>query len=286
MKIAIVTDSAADLPQHVVEKYDIGVVPLYIHIGEKSYLDGVDMTRAEFYRKLPNFKHHPTTAVPGIDAFVNVFQSVIRRGAQEVISMHIGKVLSNTVDVARLAAQRVKGIPVHVLDPGNLSLGTGLLVRHAAIMAEAGESVKSITEEIMDKAKRTYTFAVLSTLEFLRRSGRLSGFMFGLGSLLMLKPILKMNNGKTDMERTRTNFGAHRRLLQLVEELGELELLAFVHTHAPERMKELREEAAYLVPKGIKPLVGEVTPVIGAHIGPGAIGFSVVQASYNAPLKS
>jgi len=279
MKIALVTDSTADLPQEVVRKYDIGVVPMYINVGEKSYLDGVEISREEFYTRLPNFKPHPTTAVPGIDAFVNVFKRAIDKGAETIISLHVGKSLSNTMEVARLAAEKIKEIPVHIFDSGNLSLGTGLLVREAAIMAEAGENVKNILGAIADKAKRTYTFAVLSTLEFLRRSGRLSNFMFGLGSLLILKPILKMNDGVVDMERTRTLNGSHNRLLELVEELGGLEQLAFVHTHAPEKLAQLQQEAAYLVPEGVIPLVGEVTPVIGAHIGPGAVGFSVIKAA-------
>lgn len=279
MKISIITDSTADLPESVVKKHNIGVVPMYINIGDESYLDGIDMTRKEFYQRLPDFKKHPTTAVPGIDAFVNAFKGAIEKGAEAIISLHIGRALSNTVDVARLAAEKIKEIPVYVFDPGNLSLGTGLLVRQAAMMAEAGEKVKEILTAIADKARRTYTFAVLSTLEFLRRSGRLSNFMFGLGSLLILKPILKMNNGVTDMERTRTNNGSHKRLIELVENLGKLEELAFVHTHAPEKIARLQEEAAYLVPEGRQPMVGEVTPVIGAHIGPGAVGFSVIQAS-------
>jgi len=279
MKIALVTDSTADLPKEVIQRYDIGVVPLYINIGGKGYLDEVEMTREEFYTQLPHFKNHPTTAVPGIDAFLGVFKKAINKGAEAIICLHIGKALSNTVDVARLAAEKIKEIPVHVFDPGNLSLGTGLLVREAAIMADSGEKVKEILNAIADKAKRTYTFAVLSTLEFLRRSGRLSNFMFGLGSLLSLKPILKMNNGVTDMERTRTLNGSHKRLLQLVEELGRLEQLAFVHTHASEKLALLQKQAAYLVPDGIDPLAGEVTPVIGSHIGPGAVGFSVIKAA-------
>ncbi|MDK2981193.1 MAG: hypothetical protein PWQ55_1540 [Chloroflexota bacterium] len=279
MKISIVTDSTADLPRDVVERHDIGVVPLYINIGEDSYLDGVSMTRKEFYLGLPHFKHHPATAVPGIDSFVNAFEHALESGADAIISLHISKTLSNTVDVAHLAAEKIKDIPVHVLDTGNLSLGVGLLARRAALMAEAGEKVKSILEEISDKAHRTYTFAVLSTLEFLRRSGRLSNLQFGLGSLLVLRPIIKMNDGVTDLEKTRTNSGSMRRLLELVEEKGQLEELAFVHTHAPDKVARLQEEAAYLVPAGLKAMVGEVTPVIGSHIGPGAVGFSFIQAA-------
>ena len=240
MKISIVTDSTADLPCQIVEKHQIGVVPLYINVGQSNYLDGVDLTRQEFYERLPDFKPHPTTAVPGIDAFVNVFKAAIQNGADAIISMHIGKALSNTVDVARLAAGRTKEVPVHVLDPGNLSLGTGLLVQQGARMAEAGEGIKSILAAITDKAKRTYTFAVLATLEFLRRSGRLSNVMYGLGNLLILKPIIKMHDGVTDLERTRTINGSHNRPLQPVEELGKLEQLAFVHTHALEKVAKLQ----------------------------------------------
>jgi DegV family protein with EDD domain len=279
MKISIVTDSTADLPSDVVKQHDIGVVPLYIHIGEESYLDGVDMTREDFYLGLPHFKHHPTTAVPGIDAFLQAFNHALEAGADAIISLHISKTLSNTVDVARLAAERLKEIPVHILDTGNLSLGVGLLARRAALMAEAGEKVKSILAEIGDKAQRTYTCAVLSTLEFLRRSGRLSTLQFGLGSLLVLRPIIKMNNGVTDLEKTRTNSGSMHRLLELVQEKGKLDELAFVHTHVPEKIAHLQQVAAHFVPQGLKAMVGEVTPVIGSHIGPGAVGFSFIQAA-------
>ncbi len=279
MKIAIVTDSTSDLPLEVVQRHEIQIVPMYINVGEESYLDGVDISREEFYTKLPGFKHHPTTAVPGIDAFLNAFNNAIEAGAEAIISLHISKALSNTVDVARLAVERISKIPVHVLDTGNLSLGVGLLAREAARMAEAGEKVQSILAEIGDKARRTYTFAVLSTLEFLRRSGRLSNLQFGLGSLLVLKPIIKMNNGVSDLERTRTILGSYRRLLELVAERGKLECLAFVHTHAPQKVVKLQQEAAHLVPAGDTPLVGEVTPVIGSHIGPGAVGFSLIAAA-------
>ena len=266
------------MPEEVIRKHQIQVVPLYIHIGEQSFLDGIEMTREQFYRGLPGFKKSPTTAVPGIDAFLDAFNRAIEAGAEAVISLHISKALSNTVDVARLAAERIKHIPVHVLDTGNLSLGIGLLARRAALMAEAGEKTKSILSEITDKAKRTYTVAVLSTLEFLRRSGRLSRIQYGLGSLLALKPIIKMNHGVIGLERTRTTLGSHRRLLEIVQEKEALEELAFVHTHAPEKVEKLMIEVRHLIPKGQTPMIGEVTPVIGSHIGPGAVGFSFIQA--------
>jgi DegV family protein with EDD domain len=211
--------------------------------------------------------------------FLKVFNHAIETGADAIVSLHVSRVLSNTVDIARLAAEQVTKIPVHVMDTGNLSLGVGLLARQAALMAESGEKVKSILEELTDKARRTYTCAILSTLEFLRRSGRLSAMQYGLGSLLALKPIIKMNNGLIDLERTRTVYGSYRRLLQIVEEKGRLEELAFVHTHAPDWIQKLMTDAAHLIPNNQVPLVGEVTPVIGSHIGPGTVGFSFIQAA-------
>ena len=277
MTIKIVTDTTADLPNSEIQALKITRVPLYINIGEESYLDEVEMSRADFYEGLPNFKHHPTTAVPGIDAFLNTYKKLIKKGATSIFSFHISKSLSNTVDVARLAAEKIKEIPVHVIDSGNLSLGTGLIARVAAKMALAGEKVDQINNTIQDLIKRTYTFAVLDTLEFLKRSGRLSKFQYGLGSLLSVKPILKMNNGETDMERVRTSSAGIKRLLELVKALEPLQELSYVHTHAVRRVEELKMLAKDIISPTSEPLVGEVTPVIGAHIGPGAVGFSIIK---------
>lgn len=126
--------------------------------------------------------------------------------------------------------------------------------------------------------ERTYCFAALDTLEFLRRSGRLTRFQSSLGSVLQLKPILKMHGGEVEMERVRTRARAIERVIELVEELGPLEELTLVHTHAPDRSEALRRRARDLFPSTGAPMSAEVTPVIGAHIGPGAVGFVAIQA--------
>lgn len=120
--VRIVTDTTCDLPEAIIEDLGIQTIPLYINIGEKSYLDQVEMTRAQFYEGLPKFENHPTTAVPGIDAFLKVYERIAQEGADAIISMHIGKALSNVVNVAELAAKKFTKIPVVVLDPGNLTL--------------------------------------------------------------------------------------------------------------------------------------------------------------------
>jgi DegV family protein with EDD domain len=278
MTIAIVTDSTCDLPDELVAKHSITVLPLYIHIGEKDYRDGIDMSRQDFYEQLPVFSVHPTTATPGAGLFTETYQRLVDEGASEILSIHISETLSATVNVARVAASEFSGAPVTVVDSGQLSLGVGLQALAGAKAAEAGHSMKEILEILDDLGKRTHVFAALNTLEFLKRSGRMNSVVAGIGSLLKIKPILKMNDGVATSERVRTTSGADRRLIALVEALGPLEAVAIVHTNATKKAESLQAKAANadLVPDAI-PLSVNITPVIGAHIGPGAAGFVCVQ---------
>jgi DegV family protein with EDD domain len=129
-----------------------------------------------------------------------------------------------------------------------------------------------------DTASRTYCFAALDTVEYLRRSGRLTRFQSSLASVLRIKPLLKMNDGEFDMERVRTRKAALARVIELLRGLGPLEELTLVHTHAPEEAEVLGREVRDLVPEGALSLSAEVTPVIGTHIGPGAVGFVAIRA--------
>lgn len=279
MSIRIVTDSNCDLPQEVVDRYNIVVVPFYINVGTQSYLDGIEMSRADFYEGLPTFRSHPTTSVPGPGTLVEVYEKLALEGATHVLSIHIGASLSAMVNSARLAAEETGAVPVTVLDSGNLTLGTGLQVLAAARAAAEGRSLDEVVALVEDMAGRTYCFAALDTLEYLRRSGRLSRFQWGLGAILRIKPILKMNDGEVDMERVRTERHSLDRVLERVQELGPLEDLVLVHTHAPERARALRAQAGHLFPERASALSAEVTPVIGSHIGPGAVGFVAVRAA-------
>lgn len=278
MSIRIVTDSNCDLPEEIIAKYSITVVPMYINIGSESYLDGVTMSRQEFYEGLPHFDAHPMTSVPGPGTFVETFERLADEGATSILCIHISSNLSAMANSARLAAEEWDRLPVTVFDSGNLTLGTGLQVVAAATAAAEGHSMDDIVALLEDQASRTYCFAVLDTVEYLRRSGRLTRFQSGLASVLQIKPILKMHDGEPEMERVRTGNGAMKRLIELTERLGPLEELALVHTHAPERAESLGQQARILFPEGRTPLSAEVTPVIGVHIGPGAVGFVAIQA--------
>ena len=279
MSVRIVTDSSCDLPKELTERHKISVIPLYVNIGDKSYLDEVELSRADFYEGLPDFKSHPTTSAPGLGMFAELYDQLAAEGATEVLSIHISATLSNTVNVARLAAEATESVPVTVFDTGNLTLGVGLMVLDAAEAAAAGKSMDEILAMLADKSRRTYSFAALDTLEYLRRSGRLSRFQSSLGALLQVKPLLTMHDGEMSLERVRTRRRAVERVIELVKEVGPLEQLAVVHTHALERAKDLQQQVAGLFPANSRHLSEEVTPVIGTHVGPRAVGLVAVASS-------
>ena len=279
MTIRIVTDSTCDLPAEIISQLGIHVIPLYINVGNQGYLDGIDITREEFYTRLPSFTSHPSTAVPSMERFIVAYNTLADEGADEVLSIHISKSLSGTVDIARAAAQETTSTHVTVLDSGQLSLGTGFLVETAAKMAAAGNTMNEILSVLEDQGKRTHVFAALDTLEYLKRSGRMNKYLAGIASFLQIKPILTMNDGKPGSERVRTRSRAIKRVLEMLTEAGPLERVAMVHSHASnESLAELRAMAAHLLPTG--PIITEdITPVLGAHLGPGALGFALVQSA-------
>jgi DegV family protein with EDD domain len=165
-----------------------------------------------------------------------------------------------------------------VFDSRQLSLGTGFLVETAAKMAAAGSSVDEILRVLNDQVQRTRVFAALDTLEFLKRSGRMNKYLAGLAALLQIKPILTMYDGNPGSERVRTRERALTRVVEMLTAASPLERVAIVHTHASsEMLAELHAMSAHLLPEG-RILTEDITPVIGAHIGPGAMGFAVVQA--------
>ncbi len=274
MKIKVVTDSTNDLPPEIIEQYGISVIPMYINIGDQGFQDGIDITRQEFYNRLPSIDPFPTTAAPGIEQFTAVYTRLMESGADQILSIHISSSLSAVMDIARTAAEQFSGIPVTVYDSDQLSLGTGFQVQTAAQAAENGLPMEEILAILKDQSSRSYVFAALDTLEFLKRGGRMNSVMAGLGSLLQIKPILTMHEGKPGAERVRTKERALQRLIEMTAELGELEQLALVHTNAGEEADVLWQQAKHLAPDLVTPLSVDVTPVLGAHLGPGAVGFA------------
>ena len=275
MTIKIVTDSTCDLPDELVKSLGIMVIPLYINIGDQGYLDGVDISRQEFYSNLAIYPTHPTTGTPGTAAFTQAFDNLVDQGADEIISIHISEKLSATIEVARMAAGEYKKAKVTVKDSGQLSIGTGFQVEMAAKMANDGKSSTEILAALDSLRTRTFVTAGLDTLEFLRRSGRMNRFMSGIVSLIQLKPILTMRDGKPGSDRVRTSIRAEKRLISLLEDYVPIEKFALLHTNAHAKAEEFKKKIVEYLPEG-EIFSMDITPVIGAHLGPGAVGYAIV----------
>jgi DegV family protein with EDD domain len=267
MSIQIVTDSTCDLSAETVQKLGITVLPLNIHIGETAY--------KEFYRQLPELHPFPKTASPGPGGFEQLYQHLADQGAKAILSIHISESLSATVNEARIAAGQFTRIPVTVLDSSQLSLGTGYLVEKAAQLAAAGQTIEEILSALKEQMERSYVFASLKTLEYLRRSGRMHSAVARIGEFIKLKPVLHMNMGKPVVHRTRTQKNATAQLLAWLEEYAPFEQLAILHAGVQEEAEALRESVRAYWPKNDVPVL-QITPVLGAHLGIGALGFACI----------
>jgi len=280
MNIRIVTDSTCDLPKEVVNKYKIPVIPLHINQGDETFLDGVEITRDEFYIRLPDFKPFPTTAAPGPEIFRQQYEQLAAEGAESILSIHISESLSATINSARTAAEQFTLIPVTVLDSSQLSLGLGFIAEKAAEMVELDHKVEEIIESLHELMKRTYVFASLKTLEYLRRSGRMHFALARLGEILQIKPLLHMNQGEPTAHRARTQRRATERLFEWLKEYAPYERLAVVHAGVQAEAEAMRERIKEFLPDGDIPIV-QITPVLGSHLGIGALGFACVSAKEN-----
>ena len=281
--IKIVTDSTCDLPIEVIQQYDITVIPCYVNMNGKSYLDGIELSRVSFFEQLPSANPLPTTSAPGIGSFINTYKKLADQGATGIISIHISKTLSNIVNIAKIASEGFDTIPVTVIDSGQLSMGLGLLALTGAKKARTGGTMDEVVSFIEQKIPLTNSFAKLDTLDYLKKGGRLSDFQHSIVSLLDMKPITKMSNGESGLELVRTRKKAHQRFLEIAKNLGPAEMVGIIHANVPELASQVRVELKQIWPD-IEPMISFVTPAIGAHVGPGTVCISTIQSEVNTPL--
>lgn len=282
MTIQIITDSTSDIPQDVVESLPIHVVPLYITLNGDSYQDNIDLTRERFYRELPDSDPYPTTATPSTEQFEKIFDKAVDEGATALVSIHVSKSLSATCDVAETAAKNYDRVPIHVIDSGNLSMAEGLIVISAAKAAQAGKSENEVLDEIKSVIKRTHAYAKLDTIEYLHRGGRMSTIQHSIVSILGIKPILKMNNHVSRMEVSRTKRKAFERVLNTaIKAVPIADMFGITHANVPEQVDELVNMLKEAYPDMNDPMVSEVTPALGVHVGPGALCFNWIENCEN-----
>lgn len=276
MKIGIVTDSTCDLPQYFVEQYELEVIPSILVIDGKEYVDGVDISREDFYHQLPSLRTQPTTAAPSIGEFSSRYDSLFTRGCDHVLSIHAAGKLTSILNVARQAANDFAD-KVTCIDSTSLSLGLGFQVLAAAEAAELG--LQAALEAVESTRRRLHVYAALDTLENLRRSGRVPAAVTILGGLLNIKPMIELIDGEVKpLAANRTTKQSNEKMLSSLLQFGPLERLAVLHTGADARAREflnaLMQKASQSVPRDI--LMVNVTTVIGTHVGPNGLGFATV----------
>jgi DegV family protein with EDD domain len=275
--VRVATDSTADIPDQLADELGIGVIHDYINFGEQSLRDKIDISRPEFYHRLATESQTPTTATPGVGEFEEMYRSL---GAPEVpvISMHPPARFSGLYSTAVLAAKTFPEGRVLVIDSGQISMGLGWMAIAAARAAQLNQTAKEICAKINAMQRRVRAFAALDTYEFLRRSGRVSWTKAVVGSLLRVRPLIQVWDGQIiPLDRVRAGRRAVARLVELAEGMAPLESLAVLHTNFPEGADDLRRDVVKLSPEG-QVITVDVTPVIGVHVGPKALGLAVVSS--------
>jgi DegV family protein with EDD domain len=274
--LALITDSTCDIPTTYLEQYQIYVAPQYVIWGTESYRDMVDMLPDEFYARLAQDSAHPKSSQPVVKDFLDCLEQAREAGAQEAVIITISNQLSGTVKSAQQAADLVE-MPVRVVDSLSASMGLGWQVLAAARVREAGGGAQEMVEAAA-KVRQTIqvTFSV-DTLEYLHRGGRIGGAARLVGTALQIKPQLYVDHstGRVEPgERTRTRKKALERAYQILRSQMDWQKtvrVAVVHCAAEEEALAMCDRIKQeLQPNEL--IVTHVTPVIGTHVGPGAIG--------------
>jgi DegV family protein with EDD domain len=276
-RVAVVTDSTADLIPKLVAEHAVTVVPLTVNLDGRSYLDGVDITAAEFYEKLRRSSSHPTTSQPSPGQFKEAYERLLA-DHDEIVSIHISHKLSGTMGSAEQAARMIGGERVHVVDSQFASMPLAALVLVAARRAAQGAAASAVIGDITRVQGATRCFFAVSTLEYLRRGGRIGTAGALLGSVLQIKPILAIEDGQVvPLERVRTHERALHRLVELAQSVNRSDGLCVVIGHAA------AEQAAHALAERLDSIaetlvIQPLGPVVGAHAGPGTVGVAVYPA--------
>lgn len=281
-KIAIVTDSTANLAPDFVKANDITVIPLNLHWDEDLYRDGVNITPSEFYDKLAKSSSIPSTSQPTYGEFEVIFKDLAAKN-DAVIAVLISSGISGTVDSALMAQKHLAPMPIEVVDSKTSSSGLALLVK-ALVKARAdGLDVP----QLMDLAQRivdnSSIFFMVDTLKYLHKGGRIGGASALLGGALEIKPILTLSReGKIEaLEKVRTKKKAVQRLMDLVVEkaAGKHAHIGILHAQAPEDAQAIHSALVERV-DAAEMEIDQLTPVIGTHVGPGTLGIAVHTVDY------
>ena len=280
-RVAIVTDSASDLPPETAAANGIDIVPLVVTFGNETFKAGVDLSTAEFWRRMTAPEApFPTTAASAPGDFKAAYDRCFAEGADAIVSIHVAGTLSGTIKSAEIARGLVRNGEIHIVDSGSASMGEGLLALLAAELAKRGADATEIAGAVEDRKSDLDLYVALDTLDYLRKGGRISGAQAAIGTRLSVKPIITIRDGLVHTaDKPRTRGKARERVLELLT-ARPIERLAVLYT-PPANGEAFRREVLERLAGKVNPSyvsVQVVGPSVGPHLGPGCVGGVVLYA--------
>ncbi|HMO54022.1 MAG TPA: DegV family protein [Tepidiformaceae bacterium] len=277
MTVRIVTDSTCDLPPELAAQHGITVVPLTVFFGDEPFLDGVEISPDEFYERQQAAKELPRTSQPSVELFQEAYSEAGKDG-DEIVSIHLSSKLSGTMNAAQVAREMLKhDLHIDLIDSYNVSLGLALIVLEAARAAEGGASLPEVVSATRRAMDRVSVHVLVDTLEYLQRGGRIGRARSLLGSVLSIKPILRVDDGEVaPFERVRTRGKAIERMYEIAAGMPRAKEMFVAAGGAQDDALGLIERLRPQLPH-TELRLGTIGPVVGVYTGPNAVGVAALE---------
>jgi DegV family protein with EDD domain len=277
--VKILTDSLADIPAPIIKELDITVVPCIVRFGDEEYIDRVTLSPDEFYKKLVSTPVLPTTSFPSVQMFEEAYRK-LAESTDRILAIHTIASLTGIYNSSRMAAETIQTARIELIDSEQVSMALGWLVILAARAAKEGATLTQLKTLVENAKRRVHIIAMLDTLEYAQRGGRLGKGAALIGGALNVKPLVSAVHSEiVPVENVRTLKRALERLAEIVLSSGPIQELAIIHANAPEHAQTLQKMLAKTFP--IENIVmSETGPVLGTHTGPGAVGIAWLTGRY------
>lgn len=279
--VRIITDGTSDITARRAEELNIDVIPMRVFFGEESFVDGVDITREEFFARLASSEELPTTSQLNPDDFLELFQKYAAQGDQ-IVGIFLSTELSGTCQSACIARDMVEAGGIYIVDSRTVTFALALLVEEAVRMRDQGLAAAEIAAEVEKLAQRTRLLAIVDTLTYLKKGGRISAATAAVGGLLGIKPIVGVDSRGT-VEALGKARSVASGLEWIARHIGSApadpaRLVGYGHSNSPERLPVCMEALKDVLPQELPPVMGSIGAVIGTHVGPGAVGVAYIAA--------